>query len=77
MNNWYNNVAGNMQPRTPQPQMNFMQALMNPVAFVRQVCPDVPENIINDPDQVLSYLMNTRGISQNYIQQLINMMPRR
>lgn len=67
MNGWYNRI--NTAPQMPQ-QMpiqnspaNIMQAMMNPVAFIRSQCPDVPENILNNPNQVFQYLMNTRGLN--------------
>lgn len=86
MNNWYNRIAGGMQPQVqPQPQqmamsggvhfqnpmqrMQFiMNAMTNPAAFVREQFPDVPENIRNNPDAVLSYLQRTRG--ERFTQQM-------
>lgn len=83
MNNpWYDRI--NAFPQTPVPvqqqqtpmMMNPMQAMMNPVAFVRQACPDVPDEIINDPNKVFQYLMNTRGLTPQQ-KQLLNQQPRR
>ena len=86
MNNWYNRIAGGMQPQAqPQPQqmpmsggvrfqnpmqrMQFiMNAMTNPVAFVREQFPDVPENISSNPDAVLNYLQRTRG--ERFTQQM-------
>ena len=49
-----------------------MQAMQNPAAFVKNAFPDIPENIQNDPNQILGYLQRTRGITQQDIQNLIN-----
>ena len=77
MNNWYNRINGmpQVQQRTPSEsqisgirfqnpmqKMNYiMQAMRNPAAFVREQFPDVPENIRNNPDEILRYLQQTRG----------------
>lgn len=48
----------------------LMQAMANPVAFIRQHFPDIPANIQNDPNQVFSYLQQTRGpVSDQQMQQ--------
>ena len=61
MNNWYNRIAG-QTPSAPQnPMQIIMNAMNNPVAFVKEQFPDVPENIINNPNAVLNYLQQTRG----------------
>ena len=73
-------VGGGMgQPVPPQPFQNplqrmqmIMQAMQNPAAFVRQQFPDIPSQIMNDPNQILSYLQQTRGITNQQIQQTIN-----
>ena len=49
----------------------IMQSMQNPAAFVKQQFPDIPENILNDPNQVLQYLQKTRGISNEQIQQMM------
>ena len=49
----------------------IMQSMQNPVAFVKQQFPDIPENILNDPNQVLQYLQQTRNISNEQIQQMM------
>lgn len=49
----------------------IMQTMQNPVAFVKQQFPDIPDNILNDPDQILQYLQQTRNISNEQIQQLM------
>ena len=74
MNNWYNRI--NSQPQqspkiafgNPMQQAQYvMKAMANPAAFVKEQFPDVPENIRNNPDSVLRYLIQTRGnqISQD------------
>lgn len=68
MNNWYNRIVGAPNSQAIPQQMNSMQraqyimnAMMNPVAFVQEQFPDVPENIRSNPNAVLSYLSQTRG----------------
>ena len=45
----------------------IMQSMQNPAAFVKQQFPDVPENILNNPNQVLQYLQQTRNISNEQL----------
>ena len=61
----------------PIQKMNYMvQALKDPVHFVLQQFPDIPENIVNDPNQVLQYLQRTRNISNDQISRIVNQFPR-
>ena len=53
----------------------IMQAMQNPAAFVRQAFPDIPAQIQNNPNQILQYLQQTRGISNQQIQDLLNQNP--
>jgi hypothetical protein len=48
----------------------LMQSLQNPAAFVKQQFPDVPDTILNDPNQVLQYLQRTRNISSDQLKQI-------
>ena len=74
MNNWYNRI--NPQPQQPRVQFNnpmqqaqyIAQAMRNPIAFVQEQFPDVPENVRNNPNAVLQYLSQTRG--NKFIQQM-------
>lgn len=85
MNGWYDRIAG-MNPQAQQQYPVFqnplqkaayiMKALTNPAAFVKQAFPDVPDGIANDPVQVRNYLMQSRGISEQQINQLLNQYPR-
>ena len=78
MNNWYNRINAIPQvqkSQAPQVMMNPMQqaqyimnAMRNPVAFVSEQFPDVPENIRNNPNAVLNYLSQTRG--NRFVQQM-------
>lgn len=75
MNNWYNRIVGTPKNQAIPQQMNPMQqaqyimnAMRNPVAFVQEQFPDVPENLRNNPDAVLNYLAQTRG--NQFIQQI-------
>lgn len=49
----------------------IMQSMQNPAAFVKQQFPDIPDNILNDPNQILHYLQQTRNISNEQIQQMM------
>lgn len=58
----------------PMQKMNFiMQAMTNPAAFVKQQFPDIPNDIQNNSNQVLEYLKQTRGISDQQIQNALSM----
>ena len=65
-------------PQPTQPMNNFsriamaMQAMQNPVAFVKKAFPDIPPEIENNPNQILGYLQQTRGIANQDIQNLMN-----
>ena len=88
MNGWYDRIAGTMNsqqmPQSYGPVFQnpiqkaayIMKALTNPAAFVKQAFPDVPDGIANDPVQVRNYLMQSRGISEQQINQLLNQYPR-
>lgn len=53
----------------PMQKMNYiLQAMKNPAAFVKQHFPDIPNEIANDPNKILGYLQQTRGISNQQIQ---------
>lgn len=54
---------------------SFMQAMANPAAYLKQKFPDIPDQIQNDPNQILMYLQRTRGISNEDLQKIINTMP--
>ena len=70
MNKWYNRIVNNI----PNPQSNItkfqnpvqqaqyiMNAIRNPAVFIQEQFPDVPEDIRNNPNDVLNYLQKTRG----------------
>jgi hypothetical protein len=82
VNPLYQQLTGGTMPQpvqapmfqNPMQKMNYiMQAMTNPAAFVRSRFPDIPNNISNDPNQILAYLQRTRGISNQQIQQLAGM----
>lgn len=51
------------------------QAMRNPAQFVRQAIPDLPPDIANDPNRILQYLQQTRGITNEQIQMAASMIP--
>ena len=64
------------QAMNPMQKMQYiMQAMTNPAALVKQAFPDIPAQIQNDPNQILSYLQQTRHISNQQIQDLLNQNP--
>jgi len=83
MSNWHDRITGasNMVSQGPvfqnpiQKAAYIMQALTNPAAFVKRAFPDVPDGIANDPVQVRNYLMQSRGISEQQIQKMLNQYP--
>lgn len=63
--------------QNPMQKMQFvMQAMQNPAAFVKQAFPDIPDQISNNPHQILQYLQQTRGITDQQIQHITAQMPR-
>lgn len=72
MNKWLDRINQTQPVQTPtdrritfnNPAERFqyiLNAMRNPVSFVKEQFPDVPENIVNNPDAVLQYLGKTRG----------------
>lgn len=53
----------------------IMKALTNPAAFVKEQFPDIPDGISHDPVQVRNYLQQSRGISDQQLQQLMQQYP--
>lgn len=54
----------------------ILQTLTNPARFVKQQFPDIPDNISNDPNQILQYIQRTRGISNEQIQTILGQFKR-
>lgn len=70
-------MNGRSQFANPMQKMNYiLQAMRNPAQFVRNAIPDLPENIANDPNQILQYLKQTRGITDQQIQMAAEQIPR-
>lgn len=62
--------------QNPMQKMSYiMQAMQNPAAFVKQQIPDLPDEIANDPNKILRYLQQTRGVSDAQIQQAASQIP--
>ena len=63
-------------PVSPMQRMSMMmQAMQNPARFVHQAFPDIPDNIANNPGMILQYLQQTRGITNEQVQGIMNQMP--
>lgn len=70
-------MSGAPQFANPIQKMNYiLQAMRNPAQFVRQAIPDLPDNIVNDPNQILQYLKQTRGVTDQQIQMAAGQIPR-
>lgn len=60
----------------PMQKVNYiLRTLTNPAAFVKQQFPDVPDSMMNDPQQILGYLQQTRGIDNGQLQQILGQFP--
>lgn len=57
-------------PAFQNPMQMVMQAMANPVPFIKNRFPDIPDSIMHDPNQILAYLQRTRGITNQQLQQL-------
>lgn len=81
MNPLYNAMMQNPANRpavstSPMQRVNqVMQAMRNPVQVVMQAFPDIPAAMQNDPRQILQYLKQTRHISDEQIQNVIDQLP--
>ena len=71
----YPQIQQQIMPMNPIQKMQMvMQAMQNPIGFLTQRFPDIPQNIQNNPGQILQYLQQTRNISNAQIQQTDNQM---
>ena len=60
-------------PMNPfQKAQMVMQAMTNPAAFMKKMYPDIPNEIMNDPNRVMQYMQQTRGSTQNDIANVEN-----
>lgn len=65
--------------QNPMQKMQYiMQAIQNPVAFIRQAIPGIPEQAYNDPtgNSILQYMMRNMGVTSQDIQNAANSVPR-
>lgn len=80
MNPLFQQLTGGMMPQqipapsnmmNPLQRINFVrQAMANPALIIKQRFPDIPDQIMNDPGKILNYLQQTRGITDQDIQQI-------
>ena len=90
MSGWFDRIVGRQNPPAPQqapmsggPQfqnpiqkMNYiMQAMRNPAAFVKQNISGIPDQILNDPNQILQYMQQNCGVTQADIQRASSQIP--
>lgn len=78
-------MSGGMMPMQ-MPQMHpiqnliqqagmIYQSMQNPRAFVGQYLPFIPENIRNNPDQIMNYMQQTGRITPQQVA-FLNQIPR-
>lgn len=53
-----------------QQVQQVMSVMNNPAAFLKQRFPDIPDEIMYDPNRILRYLQQTRGITNEDIQKI-------
>ena len=79
MNPLFQQMMGSaMQQQTPAPsnmnplqRINYIrQAMANPAMIVKRTFPDIPDQMMNDPNQILTYIQNTRGITNQDLRNL-------
>ena len=69
-------MSGGPKFANPVQKMQYiLQAMQNPAAFVKQHFPDIPNEISNDPNRILQYIQQTRGISNEQINQIAQQIP--
>lgn len=67
----FSQTSGAGQFLSPYQKMQqVMSAMNNPAAFLKQRFPDIPDDIMYDPNQILQYLQRTRGITNEDINQI-------
>lgn len=63
---------GANQFMTPfQKVQQVMSVMNNPASFLKQRFPDIPNEIMYDPNQIMQYLQRTRGITDKDVQQIM------
>lgn len=71
------NMISGMRFANPMQKMGYiMQAMTNPAAFVRSVFPNMPNEISNNPNQILQWMQQTQGVTQQDIRNAENQLPR-
>jgi hypothetical protein len=74
------NMFGGAQVPVQQGPLSFAQkmnmvrqAMGNPMMIVKQKFTDIPDSMMNDPNQIFDYLQRTRGIPMQDVRQLMGM----
>lgn len=67
------NYSVNLQSMNPMQKLAYViEAMRNPRAFAKQHIPDIPDNISNNPSQILQFLQSKYGITTQQIQEAQN-----
>lgn len=70
-------ISGAAQFVTPFQKIQYvMNAMSNPAAFLKERFPDIPNDIMHDPNRIMQYLQRTRGISDEQLKETMNKIPR-
>lgn len=75
MQNPANRPISNVGMNPIQRVGQVVQAMRNPVPVIMQAFPDIPQSMQNNPNQILQYLQQTRNISNEQIQNIMNQFP--
>lgn len=70
-------VLGMMSQSNPQQVLfranQLMQSMQNPQNLVRTFFPDVPQDMRNDPDKIIQYLIGKNRITEQQVNQIRQM----
>ena len=72
-------ARSNASFNNPMQRMSqMMQAMQNPMAFVRQNLKGIPEELFNDPtgNSILQYMQSNMGVTQQDIRNAESQIPR-
>ena len=71
----YNSNAMNGNSGYTNPVMKVMHAMSNPIAVIKQAWPDIPDQMLNNPMQILNYIQRTRNIPSYQLQNIMRQYP--
>lgn len=66
-----NPLYQSMKPQSNNPMQMLRQLRQNPIQFITKRGFNLPQNIGNNPNDIIQHLMNTGQISQNRYNQVM------